>query len=257
MTRTTSRPEGAAASGVGAGVRLHKLLARAGAGSLRECERLIREGRVRVGAQVVTAMGVLVGPDDEVRLDGQPVRREPLVHFVLHKPRGVVCTNLAQDPRPRAVDLVPTRLRVYTVGRLDSDTEGLLLVTNDGPLSQRLSHPRYKQEKTYLAKVSGAVSREALDGLRRGVRLAEGMTLPARVSLKHGGRQVSTLRITIREGMNRQVRRMIAHVGLKLRRLRRVSLGPLRLGSLPRGASRRLTRGELTALRKAAGISGR
>lgn len=250
MTRRGS-PDAAAPT---AGVRLHKMLARAGAGSLRECESFIRAGRVRVGAQVVTAMGVRVGPDEEVRLDGQPVGREPLVHFVLHKPRGVVCTSKAQDPRPRAIDLVPTRLRVYTVGRLDADTEGLLLVTNDGLLAERLSHPRYKQEKTYLAKVAGSVPREALEGLRRGVRLAEGRTLPARVTLKHGGRHVSTLRFTIREGMNRQVRRMIAHVGLKLLRLRRVSMGPLRLGRLSRGASRRLTRSELRALRGAAGI---
>lgn len=233
--------------------RLHKILARAGVGSLRQCEEFIRQGRVQVDRRVVQQMGVVVRTaEQEIRFDGERIRPEPMVYYLLHKPRGVVCTSRAQDERPRAVDLVPPGQRVFTVGRLDADSEGLILVTNDGALSQRLAHPRHKVEKSYLAKVAGPLEDEALRRLRGGVHLAEGRTAPARVQVRHRGPRVSTLRITIAEGMNRQVRRMIARVGLKLRSLRRVSLGPLRLGALKEGHWRPLSRQELRALRKAA-----
>ena len=230
------------------GERLQKVLAAAGLGSRRACEELVAAGRVTVNGEVA-ALGRRVDPEaDRVAVDGVPVSVKPgLVHYLLNKPRGVVST--ADDPqgRPKVVDLVPAEPRVFPVGRLDADTEGLLLLTNDGELTHRLTHPSYGLEKEYLAEVEGNPRREALRRLRTGVELEDGVTAPARASLL----APNVVRLVITEGRNRQVRRMCAAVGHPVRRLVRTRIGPLADRRLPPGRWRRLAPGEVRALEQA------
>lgn len=235
------------------GERLQKVLAQRGYGSRRVCEELIAAGRVTVNG-VVAVLGRRIDPDvDEVEVDGHHVGVRPgLVHYLLNKPLGVVTT--AKDPQGRdtVVDLVPAEPRVFPVGRLDRDTEGLLLLTNDGELTNRLTHPRYGVEKEYLAEVSGIVTAAELRRLREGVELEDGMTAPARASQPSPG----VLRITIHEGRNRQVRRMCEAVGHPVRRLVRVRIGPISDRSLPPGRWRTLFPDELKALEQAVRPAG-
>jgi 23S rRNA pseudouridine2605 synthase len=229
--------------------RLQKVLAQAGVGSRRACEELIAAGRVRVNGEVA-ALGARVDRDhDLVEVDGAAIGvREGLAHYLLNKPAGVVTTASDPQGRPTVVDLVPAEPRVFPVGRLDADTEGLLLLTNDGELAHRLTHPSFGVDKEYLAEVEGEPSRGAIRRLRQGVELEDGLTHPATVSA--GGPRV--LRITIHEGRNRQVRRMCAAVGHPVRRLVRVRIGPVTDHRLPPGQWRPLTRDEVRALERAA-----
>jgi 23S rRNA pseudouridine2605 synthase len=232
-----------------AGERLQKVLAQAGLGSRRACEELIAAGRVRVNGEVAT-LGTRVDPEvDAIEVDGARIGvRQGLVHYLLNKPAGVVTTASDPQGRPTAVGLVPAEPRVYPVGRLDADTEGLLLLTNDGDLAHRLTHPSFGVDKEYLADVEGRPSRGAVRRLREGVELEDGPTAPARVSLVGD----HTLRITIHEGRNRQVRRMCEAIGHPVRRLVRVRLGPLSDRRLPPGRWRALTQDEVRALERAA-----
>jgi pseudouridine synthase len=228
--------------------RLQKILARAGLGSRRACEEYILQGRVSVDGRTVTELGSRADPQrQEVLVDGEPVRAERTVHYLLFKPRGFVCSLSGKGGKRRAVDLVRDPRRLYTVGRLDEDSEGLIIVTNDGELTQRLTHPRYGVAKQYLATVEGKADLAAIKKLRRGVRLAEGRTAPAGVRQLRRGRGTE-LELTISEGLNRQVRRMLAAVGLRVRRLVRVRIGPLTVGKLAPGKCRRLTGSEVRAL---------
>jgi 23S rRNA pseudouridine2605 synthase len=231
------------------GQRLQKVLAQAGLGSRRACEELIAEGRVTVNGEVAT-LGTRANPDvDAIEVDGARIGvREGLVHYLLNKPVGVVTTASDPQSRPTVVGLVPAEPRVYPVGRLDADTEGLLVLTNDGDLAHRLTHPSFGIDKEYLADVTGTPSRGALRRLREGVDLEDGPTAPARVSLVGD----HTLRITIHEGRNRQVRRMCEAVGHPVRRLVRVRIGPLADRRLPPGEWRPLTQAEVRALERAA-----
>ncbi len=232
------------------GDRLQKVLARAGFGSRRSCEELIAAGRVTVNGEPAV-LGRRVDPrSDHVEVDGVPVPMLPgLVHYLLNKPAGVVTT--ADDPvgRPTVVSLVPDDPRVFPVGRLDADTEGLLVLTNDGDLAQRLSHPSFGVEKEYLAEVNGGPGPAALRALRRGVDLEDGRTAPARVGVLAPG----VLRIVIHEGRNRQVRRMCEAVGLPVRRLVRTRIGPVSDAGLAPGRWRALSGAEVRALSSAAG----
>jgi 23S rRNA pseudouridine2605 synthase len=232
-----------------AGERLQKVLAQAGLGSRRACEELIAAGRVRVNGEVAT-LGTRVDPEvDAIEVDGARIGvRQGLVHYLLNKPAGVVTTASDPQGRPTVVGLVPAEPRVYPVGRLDADTEGLLLLTNDGDLAHRLTHPSFGVDKEYLADVEGRPSRGAVRRLREGVELEDGPTAPARVSLVGD----HTLRITIHEGRNRQVRRMCEAIGHPVRRLVRVRLGPLSDRRLPPGRWRALTQDEVRALERAA-----
>ena len=235
-------------------MRLAKFLAHAGVASRRAAEQLVRAGRVSVGGEPVTDPARDVDGDSAVALDGRPVRPEPHEVHLLNKPGGVVSTARDTHGRPTVVDLVRSRRRLYPVGRLDADTTGLILLTNDGELAERLTHPRYGVEKVYRAKVKPArLSDAALRRLREGVELDGGRTAPARVRALRPG----LLEVAIREGKKRQVRRMIEAVGHRVISLERVAFGPLGLGSLELGESRRLKPAEVERLRRAGKGRGR
>lgn len=236
--------------------RLQRALARAGFGSRRACEELIASGRVDVNGRPA-ALGDRVDPErDEVRVDGRRISVDPgLRYLVLHKPRGV--TTTLRDPHAER-DLrvfLPKGPRVFPVGRLDRETEGLLIITNDGELANRLTHPRYAVEKEYLAEVGGAPTQRQLGRLRRGVRLDDGLAraLHARAVGRSGDAR-GAVRIVVAEGRKHEVRRMLDAVGLPVRRLVRVRIGPVRLGRLRPGERRDLSSEEVRALYRAAGL---
>lgn len=234
------------------GQRLQKVLAAAGFGSRRQCEELIEQRRVEVDRQVVDRRGVRVDPDSqEIRVDGEVLKPPRRRYYAVNKPTGVVCTNHDPEGRPRVVDLVHCPQRLFPVGRLDRSSEGLILLTNDGEWTNLLTHPRYGVPKTYLAKVAGHPSREQLQRLREGVHLAEGFAKAESVKVKKRLRGGSLLEIVLREGRNREVRRLLARIGHKVQRLKRTAVGPLRLESLAVGASRLLTEQEVQQLRRA------
>jgi 23S rRNA pseudouridine2605 synthase len=235
------------------GERLQKVLAGAGLGSRRKCEELILAGRVEVDREVVTELGTRVDPGRaEIRVDGVRLPRPKRVYYALNKPAGVVCTNRDPSGRPRAIDLIATKdERLFTVGRLDLHSEGLILATNDGELANRLTHPRYEIRKTYRVVVAGHQSPEILARLRRGIHLAEGVAQVASARIKRRDKRSTVLEIVLKEGRNREIRRVLARVGHKVLRLVRIGIGPLRLGALPAGAYRRLSRQEIDALRRA------
>jgi 23S rRNA pseudouridine2605 synthase len=225
-------------------VRLNAYLARAGVASRRGAEELIRAGRVRVNGDVA-GLATFVEPSDLVELDGRPLAPEPLAYVLLHKPAGVVTT--ASDPhgRPTVVELVDVPQRVVPVGRLDADTTGALVLTNDGPLVHRLAHPRYEVDKVYEAEVEGEPDDEALRRLAEGVELDDGPTAPA--SVRRLG--PSRLELTLHEGRKHQVKRMCEAVGHPVRRLHRRGYAGLTLEDVPEGAWRELTDEEVAALR--------
>jgi 23S rRNA pseudouridine2605 synthase len=228
-------------------MRLVKYLAHAGVASRRASEQIIAAGRVRVRGQVVTDPARDVDDTVEVTVDGRAitVAEQPRLVYALHKPPGVVSTASDPQGRPTVVDYIDETERLYPVGRLDVDTTGLILLTNDGDLANRLTHPRFEVEKTYRVKVvKPPVKPAQLDRLRQGVQLDDGMTLPARVRRV----KADTIEITIREGRNRQIRRMIEAVGHRVHSLQRVQFGPLRLGGLAEGSARRLSPRELESL---------
>jgi 23S rRNA pseudouridine2605 synthase len=227
-------------------------MAAAGIGSRRHCEELIASGRVEVDRQVVRELGTRVDPEgQEIRVDGTPLKRSKRVYFLVNKPMGVVSTNFDPSGRPRVIDLFPNiRERLFTVGRLDLSSEGLMLVTNDGQLANELAHPRYGVEKTYQALVAGQPSPEVLVQLRQGVRLAEGMARVVSVKVKSALKKSTVLEIVLAEGKNREIRRLLAKVGHKVLRLKRVALGGVRLKDLAPGEFRRLRSDELRLLRQ-------
>jgi 23S rRNA pseudouridine2605 synthase len=238
-------------------IRLQKWMARCGVGSRRACEQLIRQGRVQVNGEPAQ-LGMCIDPErDRVTLNGKPLKPPPApLYLMLHKPSGYVTT--CKDPHaPHTVMELLKGLRtpIFPVGRLDADAEGLLLLTNDGELANRLLHPRYKVAKTYRVWVQGVPNGKALRELREGVRLEEGKTAPAEVRLLKWQRHQSLLEITLYEGRKRQVKRMCAAVGHPVMRLVRVAFGPLCLpDDLPPGKWRELTASERDALKQAAGL---
>lgn len=233
------------------GIRLQKVLAAAGVASRRASEILIEEGRVEVNGKVVTEQGRRVDPErDTIRVDGAripPPRRHQ--YLVVNKPRGVVSTMDDPEGRRTLADLLPRRSeRLFHVGRLDTDTEGLILLTNDGEFANRMTHPRYEVPKTYLAEVAGLVEPRTLRRLEKGLRLDDGPVKPDRVKLVSRSETRSLLSITLHEGRNRIVRRMMDAVGHPVDRLARTAIGPVRLGQLTVGTARDLSRDELGAL---------
>jgi 23S rRNA pseudouridine2605 synthase len=233
----------------GDGVRLQKVLAQAGIGSRRVCEDLIDRRRVRVNGEVAV-LGRRVDPEaDVIEVDGAQIGvKAGLVHYLLNKPKGAITTASDTHGRPTVIDLVPAEPRVFPVGRLDADSEGLLLLTNDGDLTHRLTHPSFGVDKEYLVSVQGEPHRGAIRRLREGVELEDGITRPAKVAVL----DANLLRITIHEGRNRQVRRMCEAVGFPVVRLVRTRIGTLTDRTLVPGAWRALSQDEVRALERAA-----
>lgn len=233
--------------------RLQKFMSRAGIASRRESEKFIQEGRVTVNGKVVTELGLKIdGGKDKILVDGKQIRAEEKVYFLLNKPRGVITSAKDERGRKTVVDLLAgENMRLYPVGRLDYNTEGALLLTNDGALTNQLIHPKYKINKTYQAKVKGIPAEEELDRLRAGVKLEDGPAAPAFVRLKEADRDGNTalLEITIHEGRNRQVRRMCEAIGYPVKSLKRISFASLTLAGLKRGCYRSLTEAEVEQLR--------
>jgi 23S rRNA pseudouridine2605 synthase len=229
-------------------MRLGKFLAHAGVASRRAAEAIVADGRVTVGGEVVMDPARDVDDTSDVAVDGRRVQAEPHEVHALNKPQGVVSTARDTHGRPTVVQLIRSRRRLYPVGRLDADTTGLILLTNDGELADRLTHPRYGVKKVYRARIQpGRLSPRALEALRKGVELEDGRTAPAQVRQSSGG----VVELTIREGKKRQVRRMLEAVGHRVVELERVAFGPLGLRGLEPGKSRRLSAREVERLRRA------
>ena len=229
--------------------RLNKILAGAGLGSRREVEELIVQGRVEVDREIITDLSFKADPAEaKIKLDGQVVKAFRPVYFMLNKPKGVLSTNKDPSGRMRVVDLVPDRDRVFSVGRLDKSSEGLMLLTNDGELAQKLAHPKYRVQKTYFVVVSGVMTNEELAKLKKGVYLAEGFARIDGATIRKQKKASTEMEIVLSEGKNREIRRILARAGHKVVVLRRIAIGTLRLGQLPVGASRELSPTEVKAL---------
>ncbi len=231
-------------------IRLQKFLASCGLGSRRACEDFITAGRVSVDGQAVNRLGATVDPSrQQIELDGEPLKIERKKYYLLNKPRGVVCTNRDPAGRMRVIDLFPPDgPRLFSVGRLDAESEGLIVVTNDGDLSQKLAHPKFRIFRTYHVHVAGIPNRPVLDSLREGQHFAEGRFRVHSAKLLKKQGLSSHLEIVLTEGQNREVRRLLARVGHKVMRLKRVAFGPIHLGRLKRGEVRELTHSELADL---------
>jgi pseudouridine synthase len=236
--------------------RLQKLLSRAGVGSRRACEELILEGRVKVNDTVVSSLPVMVDPEsDKIFLDGRRIRISPeeKVYLMMNKPKGVLCTVKDDRGRGTIMDLFPRgslHHRVFPVGRLDKESQGLLLLTNDGELTKKLTNPRYEIEKVYIVEIKGPVDGTVVENLHHGVWLSEGKAKASRVKIIQKGHNQSILEVTLREGRNRQIFRMFAKLGLSVKKLVRVRLGSLVLKGISVGRARRLTAGEITQLKE-------
>jgi len=253
--RPTKRPAARrSTSTTTTGERLQKVLAAAGIDSRRQCEALILAGRVEVDGKAVTKLGTRVDPtQQEIRVDGSPLPDVRPVYYMLNKPPGVVSTNRDPGGRTRVIDLIDAEhSHLFPVGRLDASSEGLILVTNDGELANLLTHPRYGIEKTYQVQVAGLMGQGDLVKMRRGMYLAEAKVRPVRVRITSRHKQSTLLEIVLDEGRNREIRRLLARLEHKVMKLRRVAIGPLRLGKLLPGESRRLKRDEVRALMRAA-----
>lgn len=237
--------------------RLQKIISQAGIASRRAAEKMIEAGRVAVDGQIVHELGMKLDASAHViTVDGRPVtQREQHVYFLLNKPKGYLSTAKDERGRRTVLDLLPeVRERVYPVGRLDNNTEGLLLITNDGSLMNGLLHPKYEVEKTYVARVSGRLTPEGVAALQHGLRLEDGMTAPAKVKLLGSERGLQRVAITIHEGRNRQVRRMFAAIGCDVKALKRVYFAGLDLHGVARGHHRALTAEEVQELYRLAGL---
>jgi len=250
--------------------RIQKVLANAGVASRRKVEEMVREGRVSVNGRIIRELPILMDADeDKVEVDGERVKLGSAktgrrYYFLLNKPKGVYCTNVSQGVQRRAIDLLPRGIpgRLYSVGRLDAESKGLLLLTNDGELTNQLTHPRYGVPKTYRAVVDGYVGPEVLEQVQKGVWLAdksgEGFrTGRSRIRIVRHSREQSTLEITFREGQNLQIRRVLAKLGHKVRDLARTRMGPLTLEGIPVGHFRPLTGKEVKELRRSAQGQGK
>ncbi len=241
--------------------RLQKILAHAGVASRRKAEELILEGRVRVNGKIVSQLGTKVDPErDKIQVDGETIRVERKTYIILHKPKGYLSDLDEERGKPLALDLVPSRERLYAAGRLDANSEGLLLLTNDGELAHRITHPRFEHEKEYLALVEGEPSRNVLEKLQKGVWYAGEILRADRIELAErrqrfgiANRGQSWVKIVLHEGKKRQVRHLFATVEHPVLRLIRLRIGPIQLGSLPAGEWRKLNESQILQLKKGTG----
>jgi len=244
------------------GIRIQKAMADAGVGSRRACEQLIEQGRVAVNEHPVTELPVWVDPTvDKITVDGRLVPRlkqtRSKYYLLLNKPRGVICTNSDPLGRKRAIDMVPHNQRLFCVGRLDAESTGMVILTNDGELTQQLTHPSHEVPKTYQVTIKGKLEAEEIDKLRDGIYLIDKKTRTSakahatKVKLIDNSRDNSRLEITLREGRNREIRRMLVKVGHPVKKLKRIAIGPVTLKGVGLGQWRELTRREVNALRRA------
>lgn len=233
------------------GIRLQKMLARAGIASRRKSEELVFEGRVKVNGKTVTEAGIRVDADrDRVEVDGKDIRIEKNAYYILNKPPGVVTTMKDPEGRPSVAELIrDLPERVFPVGRLDYDAEGLLFITNDGELANRLMHPRYGVKRTYDAKISGSPSEASLDHLRKGVRLSDGYVRPLSLRIVGKAKRNTWVRIEVREGRNHLIKRIFEAGGYRVQRLRRIEIAGIDLGDLSVGSIRPLSGNEVLLLR--------
>ncbi|HHX93796.1 MAG TPA: rRNA pseudouridine synthase [Tenericutes bacterium] len=231
--------------------RLQKVIANSGFTSRRKAEELILAGRVKVNGEVVTKLGVKVEKSDKIEVDGIPLKSSKLVYYLLYKPKNILSTTTDDRGRTTVVDLIPEEERIYPVGRLDYDTTGLLLLTNDGEFTNLMTHPRNKIEKTYEAKIKGILSVENLKKLEQGIMLDGKKTLPAQVKIKNidKKKEYTNVKITLYEGRNHQVKKMFKSVGHKIIKLKRTQFGFLTLGNLIPGEYRKLTQEEVQKLK--------
>lgn len=230
--------------------RLQKILAEAGLGSRRECESIIVAGRVTVDGERVTTLGTTVDASkSKIRCDGTLIQKQRKIYFLLNKPKGYVCTNRDELERLQAIDIIKNvTQRIYTIGRLDKESEGLIVVTNDGDLANKLSHPKYEVSKTYFVEVDGYLSDAAIKALESGVWLSFGKTRPVRIQHVRRGKQRSRFEMMLKEGKNREIRRMLVDCNYKVRILRRIRIGNLYDPALKVGKYRKLTDGEVARL---------
>lgn len=235
-------------------VRLNHFLAMSGVCSRRAADELIATGRIEVNGKLVTELGTRVDPQqDEVRFDGSRVQPERPVYVLFNKPKGVVCTNARHEQKKRVIDFLPTvKGRLFTVGRLDLDSEGLILLTNDGAFALEMTHPRYGVPKLYAVLVRGRIEQRDVDKARGGVWLAEGPTTGMNVKIERTGKDRTYMKVTLREGKNREIRRVFAKLGYPVIDLKRVRIGELNLHGLSAGEWRFLQRHEVEELRTAA-----
>lgn len=231
--------------------RLQKILAAAGVASRRKCEELILEGLVSVNGSVVERLPAFADPDKDIIIAaGKRIRQQQKIYFLLNKPRGVICTNFDPQGRTKTIDLVPTRHRIFCVGRLDIDTTGLIILTNDTELANRLTHPRYGLTKTYIAEVKGRIEGGHVEKLNKGTWFTEGKTSQAKVKILKRGFITSLVEVTIAERLNREIRRMLARVGLPVKSLKRTRIGKISDRGLGIGKFRLLTHSEVAYLKK-------
>ena len=232
-------------------IRLQKVLAAAGIASRRACEDIIREGLVRVNKKIVDKLPVFVDPDkDIITVNGKKIRAEEKVYYLFNKPKGIICTNSDPRGRRKAIDIVKSKQRIFCVGRLDIDTTGLIILTNDSDLTNRLTHPKFELPKTYIAQIKGMINAAAVEKLKKGVWLAEGKTGRAAVKILKKSYKESAIEITVTRGMNRQIRRMLIKVGLKIKSLRRAKIGKINDRGIGVGKFRKLTKAEVAYLKK-------
>jgi 23S rRNA pseudouridine2605 synthase len=231
--------------------RLQKILSASGVASRRKCEEMILEGLVSVNGKVVDTIPAFADLDkDTIIAAGKLIKPQPKVYFLLNKPKGVICTNIDPQGRTKAIDLIPTRHRIFCVGRLDVDTPGLIILTNDNDLANRLTHPKYGMFKTYLAEVKGRIEGEHVEKLNKGIWLSEGKSSHTAVRILKRGHEKSLIEVSITERLNREVRRMLSRVGLPVKSLKRTGIGKITDHGLGVGQFRLLTHAEVNYLRK-------
>jgi 23S rRNA pseudouridine2605 synthase len=255
-TKKKSSPKKPATSSAASGKqRLQKILASAGIDSRRNCEELILEGRVRVNRHVVDELPTFADPEkDVITVDGKRIKAEEKVYFLLNKPKGVICTNSDPQRRPLAIDMIDTEARIFTVGRLDIDTIGAIILTNDSILANRLTHPRYELSKTYEVTVRESIEPGSLEKLKKGVWLSEGKTGRSAIKIIRRANTGSIIQIIIKQGLNRQVRRMFASIGYKVKTMKRTQIGNLSIKGIRMGTYKKLTKSQVAYLYKATNL---
>ena len=231
--------------------RLQKILAAAGIDSRRNCEELILSGSVRVNKKVVDTLPAFADAEiDLITVNGRKIRTENKVYFLLHKPKGVICTNSDPLGRTKAIDIIKSRQRIFCVGRLDVDSSGAIILTNDSELTNKLTHPRYELAKTYEVKIKGLIEAKSVEKLKKGIWLSDGKTQRSSVKILKRGAKESIIELKIRQGMNRQVRRMLAKIYLPVKSLKRIAIGKINLKGIGPGNYRKLKPNEIEYLKK-------